>query len=70
MPLELAIAEAADRLCLAVLQVRNEADFRDGGRGPLGTNHAFERTEKGAKIGQLALGESLAADDQHRVACP
>ncbi len=57
MPLELAIAEPADRFCLPVLQVRDETDFRDDGRGPFGTDDAFERAEKGAELGQLTLGE-------------
>ena len=70
MPLELAIAQPSDRLCLPVFQVRDEADFRDDGGGPFGADDAFERSEEGAELGQLALGESLAADDQHRVACP
>ena len=70
MPLEFAIAEPADRFCLTIPEIGDEADFRYCGGSPLGTHNAFERSEEATEIGQLALGESLSAKHQHRVMSP
>ena len=70
MPLQFAVAEPADRFSLPVLQVRNQADFRDDGGGPLGPDDPLERSEKRAEISQFTLGERLPAKDQHRVVRP
>ncbi len=70
MPLNFAVAETADRFCLRILQIRDQADFRPYRRCPVGADGTLERTKASAEIGQLILGEGLPAKHQHRVVRP
>ena len=64
MPLQLAVAETADRAAEPVLQVGEDRDLGDRGRGPVAAHGALERSEQGAEPGELGLAQRLAAEYQ------
>src|SRR6266851_7612731 len=70
MPLDLAIAETADRLSLAVLQIGDDPDLRHRGRGPIGAHGAFERPEQRTERRQLGFTQCLPPEHQHAPARP
>ena len=67
MPLQLAVAEPADRLAGPVPQIGDDRDLGGRGRGPIAAHGALQRSEQGAERREFGFAQRLPAKDQDAV---
>ena len=67
MPLQLAVAEPADRLAEPVPQIGDDRHLGRRRRGPVAAHGALQLPEQGAERGEFRLAQRLPAEHQHAV---